>query len=127
MTEADRLKLHVSMFHDLLRQQHKHVNSLGDVIDVLRTDVSMKQLLPELTKAVRLILTLPVTTCTAERSLSALRRLKPDIRSTMTQSRLNSIAILNCHQSYLDRVNVDAVMDEFISRCTLRRNTFADK
>ena len=34
---------------------------------------------------------------TAERSFSALRRLKSYLRSTMGQERLNNIAILNVH------------------------------
>ena len=126
--DAKRLTLHVSMFHDLLKQQGRHVRNVGDIVDILKEDASLKQLLPELTKAVRLILTVPVTTCAAERSSSALRRLKTYLRSTMTQTRLNSIDVLSCHQDYVGRIDVvEAVVNEFIRRCSVRRNTFANK
>ena len=118
--DAKRLTLHVSMFHDLFKQQGRHVSNVGDIVDILKEDASLKQLLPELTKAVRLILTVPVTTCTAERSFSALRRLKTYLRSTMTQTRLNSIAVLSCHQDYVGRIDVEAVMNEFMIRCSVR-------
>ena len=41
----------------------------------------------------------PVLTCTAERSFSSLRRLKSYLRSTMTQQRLNHIAVISCHSA----------------------------
>lgn len=103
------------------------MSSFGDVVELLQSDATLSQMLPELTKVVRLILTVPVTTCTAERAFSGLRRLKTYLRSTMTQTRLNTIAVLNCHRSYLEAIDIDTVLDEFISRCTVRQNTFAMK
>jgi len=38
---------------------------------------------------------IPATNATSERTFSALRRVKTDLRSTMTQSRLNSLYIQN--------------------------------
>jgi len=42
---------------------------------------------------------LPVTSCEAERSFSALRRIKTYLRSTMKQERLTGLALLNVHNS----------------------------
>ena len=42
---------------------------------------------------------LPVTSCEAERSFSALRRIKSYLRTTMKQKRLNGLALLNIHAS----------------------------
>ena len=125
-TNGDRLDLDVSMFHDLMPQQGKQVTSLGDIVDILKADATIRVLLPELTTAVRLILTIPVTTCTSERSssFSGLRRLKTYLRSTMSQSRLNHVAVLNVHRELLDKTDIDAVMNDFIDRCPVRRNTF---
>lgn len=103
------------------------VNTFGDVVEVLKSDATLRTMLPELTKVVRLVLTVPVTTCTAERAFSGLRRLKTYLRSTMTQTRLNSMAVLNCHRAYLEDMDIDAIVDEFISKCTVRQNTFAVK
>jgi len=50
-------------------------------------------MLTEFNKLLKIILTVPVLSCTAETSFSALRRLKTFLRSTMTQNRLNDIAL----------------------------------
>ena len=44
---------------------------------------------------VRILLVIPATNATSERTFSALRRVNTDLRSTMTQSRLNSLYIQN--------------------------------
>jgi len=46
-----------------------------------------------------LLLTLPVESCSCERSFSALRRLKAWNRSTMTESRLCGLAMLHIHRN----------------------------
>ena len=46
----------------------------------------------------RIFCTIPVTTSTAERSFSTLRRLKTYLRNTMGQTRLNGLALLNIHR-----------------------------
>ena len=46
-----------------------------------------------------LMATLPVTTCTCERSISALCRLKTYLRSTMGEDRLSGLALLHTHYS----------------------------
>ena len=44
------------------------------------------------------LLTYSVSTCTAARSFSSMRRLKSPLRSTMTDERLTSLAILHIHK-----------------------------
>ena len=43
------------------------------------------------------IMVLPVTSCEVEQSFSSLRRIKTYLRSTMTQERLNGLALLNVY------------------------------
>ena len=95
--------------------------------DLVTADETTRLLLSELNHAVRLILIVPLTTCTAKRSFSQLRRLKSYLRSTMTRARLNHVAMLNCHNDVLKQINVDDVADDFIVRNTVRRKTFALK
>jgi hypothetical protein len=58
-----------------------------------------------------LLLTLPVSVATAERSFSTLRRLKTWLRSRMTEQRLTGLALMNIHREH--SVSVDAVIDRF--------------
>ena len=48
--------------------------------------------------ALRILATLPVTSCECERSISALRRLQSYNRSTLLENRLNGLALMQIHQ-----------------------------
>ena len=58
--------------------------------------------------------TLPVTTCTAERSFSALQLLKTYLRSTMTETRLSNLALLYIHSDLV--VDVEDVSNRFAQK-----------
>ncbi|XP_025422746.1 52 kDa repressor of the inhibitor of the protein kinase-like [Sipha flava] len=62
---------------------------------------------PNIKILLQLFATLPVSTSTAERSHSTLRRLKNYMRSTMTESRLNGLALLNIHKD--KHIDIDIV------------------
>ena len=66
---------------------------------------------PNLFTALQILATTPVTTCTCERSVSVLRRLKTYLRNTMTQNRLNCLALLNIHREI--ELDVNEVIDCF--------------
>lgn len=54
---------------------------------------------PNIQQMLSLYLTLPVTTCSCERSFSSLRRLKTWLRSTMGDERLSGLALMHVHQN----------------------------
>ena len=65
------------MLQDLCEARGRRLSSLQDVVDVLNEGEGEKRvLLEECTALVKLLLTAPATSCTAERSFSMLRRLK---------------------------------------------------
>ena len=47
---------------------------------------------------------IPATSCSAERSFSALRRLKTYLRSTMGQQRVSNIALISIERAYANSV-----------------------
>jgi len=67
-----------------------------------------------------MLLTLPVTSATAERNFSSLRRLKTWMRSRMSEERLNGLALLHCYRNV--NINYDDVIDELAK--SNRRNEF---
>ena len=69
-----------------------------------------KGLFPNLTELLQIICTLPITSCECERSVSALRCLKT-LRSTISQDRLNGLALLHVHYSM--HIDLDKVIDLF--------------
>ena len=55
--------------------------------------------------------TIPVTSCECERSISMLRLIKTPLRSTMTQERLNGLAMMQYNRHI--PVDADEVVEEF--------------
>ena len=66
---------------------------------------------PNIRELLRILCTLPVTSCSAERSFSGLKRIKTAMRSTMGNDRLTSIALLHLHRDV--SVEVPTVINEF--------------
>ena len=58
------------------------------------------------------LLTYPVSTCTAERSFSDMKRLPTPLRRTVTDERLSSLAILHIHKNK-DVFDLDSIITEF--------------
>ncbi|KAM5550441.1 zinc finger MYM-type protein 1, partial [Rosa sericea] len=66
-----------------------------------------KDMFPNILVAYRILFTVPVTVASAERSFSKLKLLKSYLRTTMTQDRLNGLAILSIEKNMLKNVEVE--------------------
>ena len=80
----------------------------------LRDESIKSGMFPNIAMVLRLIATVPVTTCECERSVSDLRRLKSYLRSTMSQDRLSSLALMHIH--YGHKVDADRVVSLFAAK-----------
>ena len=77
---------------------------------------------PQIEKLVRILATLPVTSCTCERSISQLRIVKSYLRSTMGQDRLTDLAMIYTHYDYC--FDMGRIMNDFAAVNPLRAKTF---
>jgi hypothetical protein len=66
----------------------------------------------------RILLTIPITVAYTERSFSKLKLLKSYIHSTMTQERLSGLMTIAFESDILEKINYNAMIEEFISRNT---------
>lgn len=82
-------------------------------------------LLSQVKCLVQLILVMPATNASSERSFSALRREKNYLRSTMTQERLNYLMLLHVHKEKTDSLDLKEVLNEFVGCSEHRCNIFA--
>ena len=73
--------------------------------------------------AYRILLTMPVTVASVERSFSKLKLLKSYLRSSMSQQRLNDLTILCIEKNILENIDVDNIINDFASR-NARRQCF---
>jgi hypothetical protein len=75
--------------------------------------------------AYRILLTIPVTVASAERSFSKLKLLRSYLRSTMTQERLNGLATIALENDVLEQINYEDIIEDFILRNTRRMMLFS--
>jgi hypothetical protein len=99
----------INEFIQFLKSQHRVFNAM----------------FPEMMKLGSLLLVIPATSATAERSFSCLKRVKTWLRSSMTQTRLNSVALLHAHRNI--QPDLELVMKEFIDLNNNRRLIFGNK
>ena len=73
---------------------------------------------------IKIVLTSGATSATPERSFSMARRLKTWLRSTMTQKRFNSLAVLNANKAIVDNLSLTDIANDFVESRLTRRDDF---
>ena len=68
---------------------------------------------PSLKEIIQVSLTVPVSSCSCERSFSALGRLYSWLRKTMGQKRLASLAAMSIEGEVLGSLSHNSVIDQF--------------
>ena len=127
----ERLEIQLKMLPDLIADMRssgevpglKRISSVRSLANIMKQG-SGAVMFSEVRMLIKLFLTIPVTTASAERSFSALRRLKTYLRSTMTQNRLNNIALPHVHKGYVDEVDVPEIARNFITANERRLHYF---
>ena len=69
---------------------------------------------------------IPITSATAERTFSALKRLFTYLRSTMTEKRLNNCLMLHVHKEFTDSLDLISVAKIFVSAYDERKKYFGN-
>ncbi|XP_016661805.1 uncharacterized protein LOC103310064 [Acyrthosiphon pisum] len=77
---------------------------------------SLKDVYPNIEIALRIFLTIPVTTATCERSFSKLKIIKNYLRSTMSQDRLTNMGIISIERELASKINFEDIIDEFATK-----------
>ena len=111
------------LHHSVVGDEVPSVDSIKTALLTLST--SQRMLLNAVCRLFQLLMILPATNATSERSFSALRRVKSYLRSTMTQARLNHLMILHYHQDMTDRLDLKSIANKYITKNEARRSTFA--
>ena len=84
-----------------------------------------KSLIKNVWRLFQLLLVLPATNATSERTFSVLRRIKSYLWCTMAQSRLNHLMVLHYHQDRTDHLQLEPIVNEYVLRNEARQSTFA--
>lgn len=130
----DRLQFQIGMLPDLVNTENEkqaipiqHVTSVSTICELFNSNHFAKTMLCEVHKLMVIYLTVPMTSATAERSFSSLRRLKSYLRSTMTQKKLNHVTLLHVHKKRTDEIDVSSIVQFFISANSRRQCFFGNE
>lgn len=123
--DADVLKMQLSILQaEFTKSKHSKPRTLQDIKEFISNLEGTRSLLSEVVKLITLVLVMPATNASSERSFSALRRVKTYLRSTMTQSRLNHLMILHVHKEHTDKLDLIKVACDFVQNNEHRYNLF---
>ena len=129
--DAEKLKIQLQMLPSLVQTYRESQNlnrlvvtKISTIADIFINVPAARSLFTEIDKLLHIYLTIPVTTCTAERSFSVLRRVKTYLRSTMTEERLNSVVLLHVHKDKTDSLNLTEIASLFVSGNSRRVDFF---
>ncbi|XP_030749955.1 uncharacterized protein LOC115877780 [Sitophilus oryzae] len=119
--------LEESMANDLIhfREFIKCIKSAKPSARELPTVIyeeNAQNLFPNTFIALRIFTCTFITNCSAERSFSALKRIKTYLRSTMETERLNHLAVLHIESDLLKTINYDEVIDNFANKKVRRKS-----
>jgi hypothetical protein len=85
-----------------------------DVVDfVMKND--LQEVFPNVITTYCLLLTIPVSIASCERSFSKLKLIKNYIRSTMSQMRLTGLSLLSIEQEIARSLSLNNIIDQFAS------------
>ena len=85
---------------------------------------AQRDLFDQVCSVAKLVLVMPATNATSERSFSALRRVKSYLRNSMSQQRLNNLMLLHVHKVLTDSIDVVGVANEFVGESEHRLQVF---
>lgn len=122
--DFDKNRIQVQL--ETLPEYCKNINDtvcIRSIVSVLRR-FEVKYHLSEVVKLAKLILVMPATNATSERTFSLMKLIKTYLRSTMMQDRLNHLMILSAYKDRLDQLDLVKVASSFIDKNDSRKYIF---
>ncbi|XP_076956693.1 uncharacterized protein LOC143631971 [Bidens hawaiensis] len=109
-----------ALYMELSSLDTLYTMEFSSLIEVLKHLNETQENFPNARIAYRILLTIPVTVASAERSFSKLKLLKSYLRSTISQERLNGLAMIAIESEILDSINCEDVIKQFAVKNTRR-------
>ena len=126
-TEVDRRRLELQLRMVSGIEALHNCRSLQSVAsEFAKLPEQTRGLFGEVDRLLRILLVIPTSNATSERSFSTLRRLKTWMRTTMTQNRLNNCVLLHVHQQTIDAVDLHLLCRQFVSLSEYRHDIFGN-
>ncbi|XP_020240895.1 zinc finger MYM-type protein 1-like [Asparagus officinalis] len=106
----------IELFSELQILREALPRGTKKAIEVLNFMERLNCCFPNAWIAYRVLLTIPVTVASAERSFSKLKLIKSYLRSTMSQERLNGLAMISIEKNLLEKLDWNILIDNFAAQ-----------
>ncbi|CAA7015098.1 unnamed protein product [Microthlaspi erraticum] len=116
--DGSHLFLELRVLRDILPSE---IKKAAEVLDFLKKYGGVCY--PNTWIAYRVMLTIPVSVASAERSFSKLKLIKSYLRSTMSEEKLNGLAMLSIERDMVGKLDYQTLMNDFAGK-TARREIF---
>jgi len=91
-------------------------SSITSPIELMKFVVSYgEDVFPNLRIALQILLTIGASIASCERSFSKLKLILSYLRASMSQNRLNDLALLSIERETVEKTNFDQIIDKFAS------------
>ena len=119
--DKTRLKTELEVIY--MREDFRNVSGAVDLLTFL-IENNVQQTFSETCKLLKILVTVPMTTCEAERCFSTLNRVKTFLRSTMLEKRLSALAMLSIEKELVRNMSSfnERVIDKFAEKKDRRMN-----
>ncbi|XP_031425812.1 zinc finger MYM-type protein 1-like [Clupea harengus] len=125
MLNGSKLKTELSLIYSTVEFRSCH--GAVDLFQLFMEN-NLVEVFPETETLLKIIITTPMATAEAERCFSTLKRVKTFLRNTMTQERLNALAMLSMEQRLVtDMLDFNQRVIEKFANLKERRATFLYK
>lgn len=114
-TEVQELPVYIKLYNRKSLTPLKCVTKVSTICEILNSLSDSKECLPEIHKLLKLYMTVPLASATAERTFSTMRRVKSWLRSTMSSNTLNNSMFSTIHKQRMDEVSTLDVAKEFVA------------
>jgi len=121
--EEKKLRTELSIIYST--QEFRNIFGALPLMEFIR-DNNISSTFSECVKLLCVILTIPMSTCEAERCFSSLKRIKTFLRNTMAEERLSALAMLSIERDFITQIKNfnERVMTKFITSKERRADFF---
>ena len=99
----------LTVFGQLIKRKVDGGHEFPSIIEVL--DSCDKDVFPNMNCLLRILISLPITSCSVERLFSVVNRIKATSRATMLTERLNSLSLLMFEKVLAEKLDADEIMN----------------
>lgn len=99
---VDELRTELAVIYQ--REELRNLSGIVPLLNIILED-NLQETFKETVKLLKLLITIPMSTTEAERRFSMLKRIKTFLRNTMSEDRLNALAVLSCEKVLINSID----------------------